>query len=353
MLRSSLRALTRRPAFTLTAVLTLALGIGATTAIFSVVNAVLLRPLAYPNAEELVSLKFTAPGAPELGEFNMSSTLYLTYLDEARTFENLGLWANGGYTVTGIGNAEQARTVNATHGVLPALGVQPLLGRAFAEADDSPAADGALPVILSYAYWQRRFGGAEDVLGRALTINGNPAEVIGVMPEGFRFPNTAAQFEMILPLRLRREDLFLVNFAFRGIAKLNPGVTIEDVEADVARMMPIWLDSWPAAPTGLTRDAIESWNLTPQIRPLKEEVVGSVANMLWVLMGTIGGVLLIACANVANLMLVRAEARRQEFAMRLALGAAPGRLAKELFLECLVLGVVGGALGLGLAPAGL
>jgi hypothetical protein len=120
-------------------------------AIFSVVNAVLLRPLAYPNADELVSLKFTAPGAPELGEFNMSSTLYLTYLDEARTFENLGLWVNGGYTVTGIGNPEQARTVNATHGVLPALGVQPLLGRAFAAADDSRAADGALPVILSYA----------------------------------------------------------------------------------------------------------------------------------------------------------------------------------------------------------
>jgi predicted permease len=351
--RYALRALLRRRTFTLAAILTLALGIGATTAIFSVVNAVLLRPLAYPNAEQLVSLKFTAPGAPELGEFNMSSTLYLTYLDEARTFENIGLWANGGYTVTGIGSPEQARTVNATHGVLPALGVQPLLGRAFAEADESRAAEGPLPIILSHAYWQRRFGGAEDVLGRTLTINGNPAEVIGVMPEGFRFPSTAAQFEIILPMRLRPQDLFLVNFGFRGIAELKPGVTIDEVEADVARMLPIWLDSWPAAPTGLTRDAIERWNLTPQIRPLKEELVGSVASMLWVLMATIGGVLLIACANVANLMLVRAEARRHEFAMRVALGAGPARLAKELFIESLVLGVVGGALGLGLAHAGL
>jgi predicted permease len=191
------------------------------------------------------------------------------------------------------------------------------------------------------------------MIGRTLTINGNPAEVIGVMPEGFRFPSAAAEFEMILPLRLRQQDLFLVNFAFRGIAELKPGVTIEDVKADIARMMPIWLDSWPAAPTGLTRDAIESWNLTPQIRPLKEDLVGDVASMLWVLMGTIGGVLLIACANVANLMLVRAEARRQEFAMRSALGAAPGRLAKELLVESLVLGAVGGALGLGLAHAGL
>jgi predicted permease len=351
-LRHSLRILARRPAFTLAAIATLALGIGATTAIFSVVNAVLLRPLAYPNAGELVSLKFTAPGAPELGEFNMSSTLYLTYLDEARTFENIGLWVNGGHTVTGIGDPEQARTVIVTHGTLPALGVQPLFGRWFAEADDSVGADGPLPIILGHAYWQRRFGGAADVLARTLTINGNPAEVIGVMPEGFLFPNMA-QFDFILPMRLRREDLFLVNFAFRGIAELKPGVTIADVEADHARMLPIWLDSWPAAPTALTRDAIEDWNLTPAIRPLKEELVGSVASMLWVLMGTIGGVLLIACANVANLMLVRAEARRPDFAMRLALGATPGRLAKELLAESLVLGVVGGALGLAVAFAGL
>jgi hypothetical protein len=185
--RYALRALRRRPAFTLAAIATLALGIGATTAIFSVVNAVLLRPLAYPNRDVLVSLKFTAPGAPELGELPMSSTLYLTYLDEARTFENLGLWANGGFIVTGIGDPEQARTVNVTHGVLPALGVQPMFGRGFVEADDSLAAEGPLPIILSHAYWQRRFGGAEDVLGRTLTINGKPAEVIGVMPEGMPF----------------------------------------------------------------------------------------------------------------------------------------------------------------------
>ena len=186
-IRHSLRILARRPAFTLAAIATLALGIGATTAIFSVVNAVLLRPLAYPNADELVSLKFTAPGAPELGEFNMSSTLYLTYLDEARTFENIGLWVNGGHTITGIGDPEQARTVIVTHGTLPALGVQPLFGRWFAEADDSVGADGPLPIILGHAYWQRRFGGAADALGRTLTINGNPAEVVGVMPKGMPF----------------------------------------------------------------------------------------------------------------------------------------------------------------------
>jgi predicted permease len=353
-LRSSFRALARRPAFTLAAVLTLAVGIGATTAIFSVVNAVLLKPLAYPNAERLVSLKHTANVAGlDSNELMMAATMYYSYLDENRTFELLGLWQDGGQTITGIGDPEQARALWVTYGTLQAFGVEPMLGRWFSEADDTPGTDGPLPVILSHAYWQRRFGGDRAVLGRTFNVESNPAEVIGVMPEGFRFLNMIPQAEVIIPMRLDRSRLVLTNFCYRGVAKLKPGVTLEEANADLARILPVWLESWPPAPTGLRRETIAGWHIVPALRSLKEDLVGGVASMLWVLMGTIGGVLLIACANVANLMLVRAEARRQELSVRAALGAGPGRIAKELLVESLVLGAMGGALGLVLARAGL
>jgi len=351
-LRYVLRGLGRRPTFTLAAVLTLALGIGATTAIFSVVNAVLLRPLAYPNADRLVSFRHAAPG---LGseEISMSATMYFTYREEGRTFENIGLWQAGGQTITGLGEPEQARALWVTYGTLQALGVEPTIGRWFSEADDTPGADGPLPVILTHAYWQRRFGGDETALGKALTIDSRPAEVIGVMPRGFAFLNMIPQAEVILPMRLDPSRAVLANFGLRGVAELKSGVTLAEANADIARMLPIWLNAWPPAPNGLSREAIASWRIAPALKPLKEELVGGVASMLWVLMGTIGGVLLIACANVANLMLVRAESRRQEFSVRAALGAGPGRIAKELLLESLVLGVAGGVLGLVLAQAGL
>ena len=353
-LRSALRALRRRPAFTLAAVATLALGIGATTAIFSVVNAVLIRPLAYPDADRLVSLRHNANAAGIAPNgLLMSATMLYTYRDESRTFEHIGLWGDGGQTIGGLGEPEQARALWVTYGTLQALGVQPMLGRLFVDAEERAAAASLVPVIISHAYWQRRFGGGNDVLGRTFTIDAGPAEVVGVMPEGFRFLNMLPQFEVIIPLRFDRSRLMLQNFGFQGVAKLRPGVTLEEANADVARMLPIWLESWPPVPNGLSRDVFASWQITPALRPLKEELVGGVARMLWVLMGTIGGVLLIACANVANLMLVRAEARRQEFSVRAALGAGPTRIVKELLVESLVLGALGGALGLALAQAGL
>jgi predicted permease len=347
----ALRGLLRGPAFTLAAVLTLGVGIGANTAIFSVVYGVLIRPLPYPEADELVSIWHTAPGI-NAADLNFSPSMYFTYLDENRTFQNLGMWSASGATFAGLGEPEQARTAWVTHGALQALGVQPLLGRVFGEADNVPRAE-VLPVILTHAYWQRRFGGDESVIGRAFTVNSQPAQVIGVMPASFRFFDVTPEIDAILPLRYERNGLVLGNFNQQGVARLKPGVSLEEANADVARMLPIWLDRWPAESGGVSREGIERWRIAPSVRPLKRDIVGGVTSMLWILMGTIGGVLLIACANVANLMLVRAEARRHEFAIRAALGARPGRIARELLVESLVLAIAGGALGLALAYAGL
>jgi len=352
-LRHTLRRLYRRPTFTLAAALTLAVGIGATTAVFSVVNAVLIKPLPYPNADQLVSLGHSAPGLNFDDDIRMSASMYFTYLDESRTLQNIGLYGNGGQSVTGVGEPEQARALFVTYGTLHALGVRPMLGRLLTQADEGPNADGPAPVILTYGYWQRKFGGDPSVIGRSMTIDARPAQVIGVLPEGFRFLDMTPEAEVILRLPVGRSGADLGGFGVQGLAQLRPGVTPAEAAADIERMLPIWLDSWPNPRSGADRAQIENWRIAPAVRPLKDEVVGSVASMLWVLMGTIGAVLLIACANIANLMLVRADGRRQEFAIRAALGAKPGRIVRELFVESLVLGVLGGALGLALAYAGL
>ena len=357
-LRYSFRSLLRRPTFTLAAVLTLALGIGANTAVFSVVNAVLLKPLSYPQSNELVSLQHVAPGLNS-GALGLSPDLYFTYRDENRTFEHLGVFGDGGATVTGVGDPEQARIRFVSDGVLQALGVQPMLGRWFSEADHAPQAAGPVfqlggTVILTHAYWQRKFGGDPGVIGRSMSIDSRPTEIVGVMPAGFRFLNMTPEAELILPMQLDRSRVVLAGFGnLQGIGRLKPGVTLADAQADAARMLPIWLDAWPAAPGGAQRDAVANWRVAPAFVSLKDTIVGNIASTLWVLMGTIGAVFAIACANVANLMLVRADARRQEFAVRSALGAGRGRIAKELLVESTVLGALGGAAGLVLAYVGL
>jgi putative ABC transport system permease protein len=355
-LRYALRGMRRNPTFTLAVVLTLALGLGANTAIFAVVDGVLIKPLPYPNPQELVSLKHAAPGI-KVDDFLMSPTQYFTYREEGRVFRDLGVWLAGGTTITGIGDPEQARMVAVTHGVLQALGIQPAVGRIFTEADITSGAPGVEvgggAVILTYGYWQRRFGGDPSVIGRQLTVDSRPAEIVGVMPEGFRFLDMKPQAEVILPIRINRNSVALDGFGLRGLARLKPGLTVAEANADIARMLPIWLNAWPIPPGTLGRQAIESWRITPVPQPLKDEVVGGVGEMLWVLMGTIGIVLLIACANVANLMLVRFDGRRQEFAVRTALGARRGQIAQGVLIEGLVLALAGGALGVVLAQAGL
>jgi hypothetical protein len=315
-LRYALRGMGRHPTFTLAVVLTLALGLGANTAIFAVVDGVLIKPLPYPNPQELVSLRHVAPGI-NVDDFLMSPTQYFTYREEGRVFQDLGVWLAGGTTITGNGDPEQARMVAVTHGVLLALGIQPAVGRIFTEADTTTGTPGLEvgggAVILTYGYWQRRFGGDPSVIGRQLTVDSRPAEIVGVMPEGFRFLDMKPQAEVILPIRINRNSVALDGFNLRGLARLKSGATVAEANADIARMLPIWLNAWPIPPGTLGRQAIESWRITPALQPSKDEVVGGVGEMLWVLMGTIGIVLLIACANVANLMLVRFDGRRQEF----------------------------------------
>jgi predicted permease len=273
--------------------------------------------------------------------------MYFTYREENRSFEQFGLWSSGGASVTGTAEPELPRALFVTYGVLDAVGVTPLLGRWFSQADDTPGS--AETVMLSYGYWQRRFAGDTSIVGRTLTIDSRPHTVIGVMPKEFRF---ARDPELILPQRFQRNQQFLGPFGSLAIARLKPGVTIEQANADVARMLGIWLNAWPVPP-GMDRTVFQKARLTPRILPLKQEIVGDIGTTLWVVMGSLGLVLLIACANVANLSLVRAEARQQELAIRAALGAGWGRIAREMLVESMTLGMLGGAIGFGLAWAAL
>ncbi len=335
------------PTFTAMALVTLALGIGANMAIFSVINGVLIKPLPFPHSQDLVSIWHAAPGLTGVvGDLDCSPGMYFTYREENRTFQEFGLWENRNASVTGIGDPEELRALLVTYGTLQALEVQPAVGQWFSQADDTPGSPET--VLLTFGYWQRRFGGDYSVVGRTLMVDSRPRTVIGVMPRDFQFLDLDP--ELILPERFDRNGLLLGSFGQHGIARLRPGVTLQQANADLGRMLGIWLKAWPVPP-GASRALFENAHLAPKLRPLREDVVGDIGATLWVLMGTIGLVLLIACANVANLLLVRAEGRQQELAIRAALGAGWGRIAREMLLESLTLGVLGGVLGLGLAYA--
>jgi predicted permease len=352
-LRRALRTLLRRPAFTLAAVLTLALGIGSTTAIFSVVYSVLIKPLPYPHPEELVRIRHSS-AALNTGDMLQSPTMYLTYKAENRTLAEIGLFGDGGQTLTRVDGTERVRSLRVTYGVLQALGVQPLRGRWFTEAEHGPAAEGPDPVIVSYAFAQSRFGSDAAALGQRLLIDSRPAQVVGVMPRDFRFLDMSPQFDIIVALQIDPARQSIDGFGLNALARLKPGVTPAEAGADLRRMLPIWLDAWPIGKGfPVTREALANWRITPVVQPLKDDMVGGIASALWVLMGAIGAVLLVACANIANFMLVRADARRAELAVRAALGAVPARIAGELLIESLVIGAAGGALGLALAYLGL
>jgi predicted permease len=350
--RYGLRTLRHNLAFSAIGLLTIAIGIGANAAVFSVVNSVLLKPLNYPKAEELMALRQTAPGAAGLADFanglRLSPSMYFTYTEQNRTFQSLGAWTTGTANVTGLAEPEQVRTIYLSDGVLQALGVPPAVGRWLSQADQIPR--GPETVMLSYAYWQRHFGGDRSAVGRNIMVDSRPREIAGVMPRGFRFVDT--DFDVIVPLAFDRGKQILAGFGFQGIARVKPGITIAEADADIARMLPIWMNSWSNGPSTNPR-IYETWRITPAIRPLKEEVIGNVSDVLWVVMGTIGLVMLIACANVTNLLLVRVEARHQELAVRAALGAGWGRIVRGLLVESVMLGLMGGALGVGLAYGGV
>lgn len=346
-LRRVAARLVRAPLFSLAAIVTLGVGIGANSAIFSVIYGVLLKPLPFSEPERLVGVWHTAPG---LGfpVMNQGPATYLTYREEARTFEDIGMWDNTSVSVTGVGEPERVEALLVTDGTLPILRVQPVLGRRFTADDDSPRK--AETVMLAHAYWQRKFGGDTGIIGRQILVDGGPREVIGVLPAGFRFLNNNPQ--LLLPFRFNRAEVFVGNFSYQAVARLKPGVTIEQANADIARMLPLVIERFPLPP-GFTRSMFEDVKMGPLVRPLSVDVIGDVGRILWVLLGTVGIILLIACANVANLFLVRAESRQQEMAVHAALGATRMRMAWELLSESITLGVLGGAVGLLLAYAGI
>ena len=360
--RYALRTLRKSPGFTTVAVLTLALGIGANTAIFSVLHNVLFKPLPYPDAEQLVSVEIS-PLALDPSLRGMAPEDYFIFREQGRTFQDIGIYAetdsDRDVNVTGFAEPERVHALYVTDGVLSILGVSPISGRIFSPSDDSPSAPPT--VVLTYGYWLRKFGG-RPVVGKTMTVDGKAREIVGVLPSEFRFLDDR-DLGLILPLQLDRNKTLLGNFSYFGIARLRSGITLAQASADLSHLLPITLSAFPP-PQGLSVDFFQQAHLFPSLLPLKQDIVGQVGTVLWVLMGGIGIVLLIACANVANLLLVRTEGRQHELGLRAALGATRGRIAVQLLLESALLGLLGGVFGLGftyialqylvrLAPAGL
>ena len=342
-----LRRLGRAPGLTAVMLLTLGVGIGANSAIFSVVESVLLKPLPYPHPEQLIVLSLKAPGLG-IKDLNPSPADYLIDREQNRVFQDIGLYMGNSRNVTGLGQPEHVAGLDVSDGLLPILGVSPILGRSFTRADDAPGSPDT--VMLTYGYWRRKFGGDRFVVGKTVSVDGKLRQIIGVLPREFRFGES--DLALLIPLQFDRSKLFLGQYSFDSVARLKPGVTLAQASADVARMLPIVGRSFPPPP-GYSLTMFQNARIGPNLRTLKQDVVGDVGKVLWVLMGGLSMVLLIACANVANLLLVRAEGRQQELAIRSALGASQGRIAAEMLLESVVLALLGSILGLGLAYGAL
>lgn len=341
--RHALQQFRRNPGFSVLAILTMALGIGATVAIFSVVNGVLIKPLPYHEPDGLFAVRQKAP-ALDIEQMGLSTGQYFYYRAENRTLEDLGVSRWFRLPVTGLDEPEQVLVLGVTEGILPLLGVRPALGRIFTAFDDTPEAPPT--AILGYGYWQRRFGGDPDVIGTSLTVNGMPMDIVGVLEKRFSYLDRRP--DLILPFQLDPTQASVGGFSFMAITRFKPGMTAESASADLVRMLPLSIDQYG----GNTLDNMESWEVGPLILPLKEMLVGNASRGLLIILGAVGLVLLIACTNVANLFLVRTEDRRLEIAIRVSLGAKPTRIAWEFMVEGLCLGVIAGLIGIGLAWGG-
>jgi len=284
-IRYAVRFFGSHPGFTAVAILTLALGIGANTAVFSIINSILLKPLPYPHSGELVALRQVAPGAGPMVSgsrgLGLSSSMYFTYKEQNHSFQSMGVWTRGPVTVTGVTEPEQVFASVVSDGLLETLGVQPEFGQWLSPPDSDPNSSDT--VLLNYGYWQRRFGGDRSVIGRKITVDGRPLKIAGVMPAGFRIADEPS--DLILHLPLDHSRAILAGFALSGLARLKPGVSIEQANGDIARLIPIWMRSWPSIPSGQPGDVLAekvytSWRITPDLRPLRDTVTGNIGSIL-------------------------------------------------------------------------
>lgn len=329
--RHSVRSMVRTPVFTLTAVIVLALGIGATTAIFSVVDAVLLRPLAYRDSGHLVTILMYGDGPVSAGN-------YIDWRDQSRSFTAMGAAEYWSPNLTGIDSPEHIPGLKVTQDLFPMLGIEPLLGRLFLEGEDKKGAD--REVILSYRLWQRRFSSDPNVLGKPIALDGDAYVIVGVMPQGFQFaPFWATKAELWVPKSIDAGTRSSGG-SLRIFARLKDGVSLRQARAEIASITAHLEQQFP----GTNRNVV--------VTPLKEKVVGSIETPLLVLLGAVAFVLLITCANVAHMLLARAATRQKEVAVRAALGARRSRVIRQFLTESMLLGSVGGALGVLLAVLG-
>lgn len=346
-LRQHVRRLAATPAFTLTAFITMAVALGANALIFALVDGVLLTPLPYPAPDRLVGVSHVAPGLTH-EPVPQAAFTYFTYRDEARQLEDIGLWLPATVSVSGRGEPEVLDALTVTDGTLPLLGAAPVTGRAFSADDDAPGSRET--VLLGHTYWRRAFGGDPAAVGKSLVVDGRAREVIGVLPEGFQL--LGHRPELLLPLRLNRAETAIGLFRYHGLARLKPGVTLQAAAADLGRLIPSMPSRFPIPP-GFTRANFDEFRLAVDVHPLQQELTGDVSDLLWLLWGAVGLLLLVACANVASLFLVRGGARRQEMAVQLALGASRTRIVGQMIGEAVLLSTLAGVAGLALAAAGL
>jgi len=346
-IRYGWRVLRKSPGFTAVAIVVLALGIGANTAIFSVVNAVLLRPLPFDQPERLVQLYHVPPQAafPGIPLFAVSPANFLDWRAQARSFEGMAAYGFGRYTLTGKGQPEPVPLVSSTYGLFSILHAQPLLGRNFLESEDQPGHDHE--VIVSYTFWRDHLGANPATIGSNIQLNGEPYTVVGVMPPGFEFPISGDPSYRVQMWKLQgwtpQERAIRDNHNYGVIARLKPGVTLEQARAEMNTISDRLAQQYPKDDKGWGATAI----------PLRQDIAGDVRAPLLILFGAVAFVLLIACANIANLVLAKTLSRRKEIAIRAALGASRRRLLQQVLAETVLLALAGGMLGLVVAHYGI
>jgi predicted permease len=329
--RYSFRLIKKNPVFTLVVLLTLALGIGANTAIFSFANGILLRPLPYPQSDRLVVIDETALKRG-INSMSVSFPNYLDWREQNTVFEDIGVYfGNNRFALSGIGQPEELRGSYISHGLFEILHASPIVGRTFTESEDRENEDDV--VILGYDLWQRRFGGDQKIIGQKISFNNFSRTVVGVMPPGFKFPEVS---ELWAPLGVTTKTFTRTDHGLSSIARLKDGITLEQAQAEM-NTIAVRIEQ---------QNPVTNEGLGISVTSLHKNLTGDYRQALLVLLGVVGCVLLVACVNVANLMLARSSARQKEVALRAALGASRWRVVQQLLIESLVLAVAGGVLGL-------